>query len=1013
MREFFAYRLQDRLNQFSLPLNGRWLFQQLLVDKYTMVESQRLNFIRFKQSELRCDTYESLRNLKTSGTSDVSTSGQCVILPSSFTRGSRYMMQNYLDAMCLCRWYGYPDFFLTITCNPCWPEVKRFLKDTSLNSEDRPDILCRIFKMKLDSMIKLLKDKSLFGKVKADNKIHNAFDIDKFVSSEIPDKLTEPDLYQLVSDHMLHGPCGEANLSCSCMIDRECSKNFPKRFQSETSIDSKGFPIYKRRDNERYVVKKGINLDNRSVVPYNKILLRKYQAHINVEWCNQEGSIKYFFKYINKGPYRATISLVQNNSPDNEDPNADEIKAFYECRYLSACEAAWRIFAFDVHYRVPPVTRLPFHLPGQQQVIYGPEEDIEDVLTKPSNAASMFIGWMEANKSYRHARKLSYAEFPTQFVWKKTAPPKWVPRLKGFAIGRIHAVPASFDEAYYLRILLNKVKGPQCFEDIRTVDGVVCDSFRDACYRRGILDDDKEYIEVTEEASHTANGYYLRNLFATMLITFSLSRPDYVWDNTCDDQLKNLALLEIDKFLVSNNSSLRRFSHMPFLDQESISASMNPLMMEELAYDTDALTNDFKHLYISLTSEQKGAYNKIFDSWKRKKGGVFFVYGYGGTGKIYLWKTLSASIRSKGEIVLNVASSGIASLLLEGGRTAHSRFLIPINLTEDSQCQVKGNTDVSDLLKKTSLIIWDEAPMIHKHVFEALDRTLKDVMKGDLANTSESLFGGKVVVLGGDFRQILHVVQNETRNECVNATISSSYIWSNCKVSKLTKNMRLTVGSQMTNTLEIQKFTDWLLDIGEERFNDLSYFQERALLAPLNEVVQEINDRMLSYFPSQEMEYLSSDSIDEVESVSEDFDPTLYSPDFLNGLCNGTRLQVVSLGKRAIEAKVVSGKNIGFRTLISRISLTPSDKKLPFKLKRRQFPISVCFAVTINKSQGQSLSRVGLYLKDPVFTHGQLYVALSRVKTREGIKIILLDKESQLINGTKNVVYKEIFGNLL
>ncbi|XP_076939771.1 uncharacterized protein LOC143608686 [Bidens hawaiensis] len=142
---------------------------------------------------------------------------------------------------------------------------------------------------------------------------------------------------------------------------------------------------------------------------------------------------------------------------------------------------------------------------------------------------------------------------------------------------------------------------------------------------------------------------------------------------------------------------------------------MNPLMMEELSYDKDSFSNDFKLLYTSLTDEQKRIYNEIFNSVKRKKGGVFFVYGYGGTGKTYLWKTLSASIRSKGEIVLNVASSGIASLLLEGGRTAHSRFIIPINLTEDSQCQ--GNTDVSELLKKTSLIICDEAPMIHKHAF--------------------------------------------------------------------------------------------------------------------------------------------------------------------------------------------------------------------------------------------------------------------------------------------------------
>ncbi|XP_076961108.1 uncharacterized protein LOC143637651 [Bidens hawaiensis] len=148
------------------------------------------------------------------------------------------------------------------------------------------------------------------------------------------------------------------------------------------------------------------------------------------------------------------------------------------------------------------------------------------------------------------------------------------------------------------------------------------------------------------------------------------------------EQLKNLALLEIEDFLVSYNSSLRRYTHVSFPYQEYISTSLNPLMMEELAYDTDALTNDFKHLYISLTSEQKGVYNEIFNSWKHKKCGVFFVYGYG------------------------------------SGRTAHSRFLIPINLTEDSHCQVKGNTDVSDLLKKTSLIIWDEAPMIHKNTLK-------------------------------------------------------------------------------------------------------------------------------------------------------------------------------------------------------------------------------------------------------------------------------------------------------
>ncbi|XP_076930361.1 uncharacterized protein LOC143595133 [Bidens hawaiensis] len=180
---------------------------------------------------------------------------------------------------------------------------------------------------------------------------------------------------------------------------------------------------------------------------------------------------------------------------------------------------------------------------------------------------------------------------------------------------------------------------------------------------------------------------------------------------------------------------------MPFPDIETISRETNPLMVEELSYDTETMNNEFNNLFDSLTDEQRGVYNEIMNTLVDEKGGVFFVYGYGGTRKTYLWKTLSASIRSKGDVVLNVASSGIASLLLKGGRTAHSRFLIPINLTEDSICPVKGNTDVYELLKKTSLIIWDEAPMIHKHAFKDLDRTLNDVMNGDSANTSEALFG--------------------------------------------------------------------------------------------------------------------------------------------------------------------------------------------------------------------------------------------------------------------------------
>ncbi|XP_076961093.1 uncharacterized protein LOC143637642 [Bidens hawaiensis] len=523
------------------------------------------------------------------------------------------------------------------------------------------------------------------------SKIHNPQDVDKFISAEIPNKDTDPDLYKLVSDHMIHGPCGDANPNYTCMVNKKCSKGFQKMFNDETAVDSQGFPVYKRRDNGQYVVKSDIMMDSRTVVPYNKSLLKQFQAHINVEWCNQDGSIKYLFKYINKGPDRATISLVQNNNADNSDPNLDEIKAFYDCRYVSACEATWRIFSFDVHYRIPSVMRLAFHLPGEQHVIYGVNEDIEDILNKTTNASSMFTGWFGCNKNHDLAKTLTYAEFPTNlsrhhFVWEST----W-------------------------QLL---------------VDG----------------------IQYKQQKDQNNPGLILN-----------------------EEQLKNLALSKIENFLISNNYSLRRYKQMPFPDMETISRATNPLMVEELSYDTETMNNEFNNLFDSLTDEQRGVYNEIMSALIDKKGGVYFVYGYGGTGNLFM-ETLSASIRSQGEVVLNVASSGIASLLFEGGRTAHSRFLILINLTEDSICPVKGNTDVYELLKKTSLIIWDEAPMIHKHAFEALDMTLNDVMNGDSANTSEAVFGGKVVVFGGDFRQILPVVANGTRSECVNACINSSYI---------------------------------------------------------------------------------------------------------------------------------------------------------------------------------------------------------------------------------------------
>ncbi|XP_035831916.1 uncharacterized protein LOC110870109 [Helianthus annuus] len=417
MREYFSYIIQDRANQFSLLLNAQKLFQQFLVDSYTMIESARLAYIKTQQPKLRSQTFKNLNQSVQSGQSDASNCGKRILLPSSFTGGARYMMQKYLDVMAICKAVGYPDPFITVTCNPNWPEIYRCLKDKRLNPQDRPDIIARLFKIKINHLIQDFKKHKFFGGIQAiiytiefqkrglphahiclflsaENRFPTAKEIDLVISVEIPDKEMDAELYELVKQFMIHGPCGTDNPHCPCMVNLKCSKKFPKKYVDETCVDSEGYPVYQRRQSCNTVEKNGVLLDNRFVVPYNAILLKKYQCHINVEWCNQTGSIKYLFKYINKGPDRVTAYVYEstttaNVNPQNEEMTnnenlsnereVDDVKAYLDCRYISTCEAAWRIFKFNIHYRFPPVEILPIHCEDGQAIVYDDNSNLCDV----------------------------------------------------------------------------------------------------------------------------------------------------------------------------------------------------------------------------------------------------------------------------------------------------------------------------------------------------------------------------------------------------------------------------------------------------------------------------------------------------------------------------------------------------------------------------------------------------------------------------------------------------------
>ncbi|XP_031097003.1 uncharacterized protein LOC116001254 [Ipomoea triloba] len=306
---------------------------------------------------------------------------------------------------------------------------------------------------------------------------------------------------------------------------------------------------------------------------------------------------------------------------------------------------------------------------------------------------------------------------------------------------------------------------------IKVVNGVQHLSYRDACYARGLLADDREYIDATNEASEWSSASSMRRLFVTMLTSNAISQPENVWNVVWhhltedvkytqrrllfdsglvlnDDEKKTYALIELEKMLKVLNKSLVNFPSMPIPDLSYQFVSGNRLLYKELSYDRDELKREHDSL---------------------------------------------------------------AKLLF--GKLCQLLFVQKIN--EDSTCNIAQGSDLAELIIKCKLIIWDEAPMMHKHCFEALDRTMRDLMRFENVLSGSLTFGGKTIVLGGDFRQILPVIPKGSRQDIVGANINSSYLWNSCKVRRLTKNLRLQSVGDVDCRAGIENFANWIATIGD------------------------------------------------------------------------------------------------------------------------------------------------------------------------------------------------------
>ena len=405
-----------------------------------------------------------------------------------------------------------------------WKEIQDELLPGQ-KAEDRPDLVDRVFQMKLLAIEEEIYKNGIFG-VKVSNmrviefqkrglphahmliilskrhKIQNAEDVDQIVCSEIPplpetifddnpniqqDKRDQAQiLLDLVLKNMVHGPCGKDKPYAPCMYNSQgevtpnCHKSFPKEFIKDTVWDeNKSYATYRRRqkaDSGLEVLHNGRVIDNSWIVPYNPYLLLRYKCHINVEICASTRATKYLYKYIHKGGDRAMMRVDEAGNTIR-----NELREFQDLRSFGACEATWRIFEFPLSNRFPAVKRLPIHLEKEQPVYFDEDAPLNEVLERAETTE--LTAFFDYNSEHADANT-PYINFPEEYVFKDKI---WKIRERGTrALGRVYSIHLSKGEVFYLRMLLcdtatNHSAGKKSFEDLRTVNNVTYDSYQETC----------------------------------------------------------------------------------------------------------------------------------------------------------------------------------------------------------------------------------------------------------------------------------------------------------------------------------------------------------------------------------------------------------------------------------------------------------------------------------------------------------------------------------------------------
>ncbi|KAJ1519223.1 hypothetical protein ONE63_011170 [Megalurothrips usitatus] len=752
---------------------------------------------------------------------------------------------------------------------------------------------------------------------------------------------------------------------------------------------------------------------------------------------------------------------------------------------MGASDAAWRILEFDLTGRDPTVECVPVHLDGQRIVSYrrGHEDEalakdgkLEWYFNRPAAEVFDNVKYADFYENYRvHTKKPVRAR--EHDVWESVSGGRFVTRRqRGECVVRLFWVSPHRGELYYLRLLLSNFPC-RSYADLYLLGGPDCKTFQEAACAMGLLDNEKEYSDALQEAHTFLLGNALRRMFVLLC---NIGAPAAVlWEQHRDilsedlfegdenrERAYNQALIQIDRGLRRGGSNNVMHGLPDVVDDNT------ELGRERTAYSMDALKREVDEWLPRLSDEQRNVFNYIKLIVQQSQSAspittspnAVFLDAPGGCGKTLLCRVITAYLRLNKTVVICAASSGIAALNYDGGRTAHSTFGFPLEITDPRGVWSHTNgSQRGQFIKAAGLIIYDEVTMADRGLIEMMDRSLRDLMG------STRLFGGKPVMFCGDFRQLAPIVKGyHNEGDVVNASLISSRLWGFMKKMKLTVGQRCTDPEYSKHLLEIgegraPEHTFRLSNVeGDERTEPLIAIDrrvshtynveeliahvfpdevlqnpdqcaDRAILCTHNINVAATNELILGQLETEERELLSADSL----ALEAGDQADLYDIELLHqttakgvpphvlklktgalcmimrnlnsddGLVNGAKVIIVQIGANVILIRRPGSPEV---MALPRITFKfPIFDNSHVQMTRRQFPLQIAYAMSIHKSQGQTIRRCALDLRSGCFAHGQLYVALSRVPSPESL--LILTPERRVRDGqiyARNIVYKNL-----